>query len=375
MPLLAALCAGAILTAYALSWRLAGSRFETTFVLFVVGLTGAVGGWSMRPQVITSLCFMLACTLVARDRVWWLPMLFFVWANCHGGVGLGIIALGAMLVAEAIAARRIPVRLSIASALSVAVTLATPMGIGLWQLLAWYGQREKTRGILEWMAPTVSLDYFAFWLLAALLIGGVLFRYKHLDVVTRRLSAIALASLILALSASRNVTAFLLIAVPVVARLISRQAAPRAAARDRTLVNTVIAGAAGIGAATLVLFMWSRPPARLNWSPMTPEAIRAVSACPAPIYNSLGIGGLLIRFVRDQPVFIDNRNNPYPSALLDANLRLEQGPGHQELFAQHQFRCAVIETGSFTDRSLRQDDAWGVAYEDASLSVHARKGP
>ena len=103
--------------------------------------------------------------------------------------------------------------------MSVAVTLATPMGIGLWQLLASYGQREKTRGILEWMAPTVSLDYFAFWLLAALLIGGVLFRYKHLDVVTRRLSAIALASLILALSASRNVTAFLLIAVPVVARL------------------------------------------------------------------------------------------------------------------------------------------------------------
>ena len=90
------------------------------------------------------------------------------------------------------------------------------------------------------------------------------------------------------------------------------------------------------------------------------------------MYNSLGLGGVLIWFVRDQPVFIDNRNDPYPTDLLDANLPLEQGRGHHELFARYQFRCAVIETGSFTDRSLRADNAWRLAYDDASISVHTR---
>ena len=204
----------------------------------------------------------------------------------------------------------------------------------------------------------------------------MLFRYKHLDVVTRRLSAIALASLILALSASRNVTAFLLIAVPVVARLISRQAAPRAAARDRTLVNTDHCGcrrhrSRHVG---LVHVEQATGSAQLE-SDRHPKRFAPFLLARPHLATRSGSAVSCFWFVRDQPVFIDNRNDPYPSALLDANLRLEQGPGHQELFAQHQFRCAVIETGSFTDRSLRQDDAWGVAYEDASLSVHARKGP
>ena len=164
MPLLAALCAAAILIAYALSWRLTGDRFEANFMLFALGLSGAVGGWSMRPQVISMACFMLTCTLIARDRVWWLPPLFLVWAERSRWRRIGDHCRRRDVGDRSDRPTSRPVRLSLACALSVAATLATPMGFGLWPLLAAYGQREKTRGILEWMAPTVSTDYFAFWL-------------------------------------------------------------------------------------------------------------------------------------------------------------------------------------------------------------------
>ena len=38
--------------------------------------------------------------LLVRDRHWWLPLVFLVWANVHGGVLLGLVLLGAGLAAQ-----------------------------------------------------------------------------------------------------------------------------------------------------------------------------------------------------------------------------------------------------------------------------------
>jgi hypothetical protein len=375
MPLLATFCALAIVVAYALSWRLTSGRFEVRFGLFVLALSSAVGAWSMRPQVVTMACFMVACTLLVKDRVWALPPLFLLWANLHGAVGLGLVSVGAVLAVEVVVTRRVPLKLLGAAVACFAATAATPMGVGLWQLLIAYGQRTKTQGISEWMPPGPPPEYFAFWVITALLIVAALRSWRHLSGEHRRLMAIAFATLPLALSAHRNVVMFLLIAVPAVSALLMagrRQPSPPPPA-DYTRANGAIAMGAAILAGLLVALTWTNPPPRLNWSPITPEAIAAVSSCPRPFYNSHAVGGVLIGFTPQQPVFIDNRNDPYPVDLLDANLRLEQSGDYQELFARYQIRCAVVEPGTLTESALKTDPHWVVLHGDRRLTVFVRR--
>ncbi len=55
---------------------------------------------TLRPQLWTFACFGLLCRLLMTDRPrqrWWVPVLFAVWVNGHGGwvVGLGVLSLWA----------------------------------------------------------------------------------------------------------------------------------------------------------------------------------------------------------------------------------------------------------------------------------------
>ncbi len=59
-----------------------------------------------------------------------------------------------------------------------------------------------------------------------------------------------------------------------------------------------------------------------------------VEACNAPIYNTYEGGGALIWFVPDKKVFIDNRQDPYPAALLSAAHRLETDGRYQPVFTR-----------------------------------------
>jgi len=250
------------------------------------------------------------------------------------------------------------------------------MGIGLWRLLIEYSKRTKTVGISEWMAPEPPPEYLAFWVVALLLIVAVVRRWRRLSVAGQRLVVIALVTLPLALSAHRNVVMFLLIAVPALSALLADPLrAPSAPPeRDVRTANAVVAGTACALAAAFVGWVWMHPPRRLGWHPISVEAINAVKACEQPMYNALGIGGILIYFVPEQPVFIDNRNDPYPVNLLAANLSVEQTGEYRELFAAYGIRCAVVEPDSFSDVRLNADADWQPTYRDQQFAVYAPLG-
>jgi hypothetical protein len=372
MPLLAAFCASALVLAYALSWRLMSGPFEVRFALFALALTSGVGAWSMRPQVVSMVCFMITCTLVGKNLVWALPPLFLAWANLHGGVGLGLISVAAVVVSDALLQRRLSLQLIAAAAVSFVVTAATPMGMGLWQLLIEYSKRTKTVGISEWMAPEPPPEYLAFWAVTLLLIVAVVWRWRRLSIPGQRLVVISLVTLPLALSAHRNVAMFLLIAVPALSALLADPLrAPSAPpARDVRTGNAVVAATAFALAVAFVGWVWMQPPRRLGWHPISGEAINAVKACQQPMYNALGIGGILIYFVPEQPVFIDNRNDPYPVNLLEANLTVEQSGDYRALFADYGIRCAVVEPDSFSDVRLNADPDWQSTYRDQQFAVY-----
>jgi len=375
MPLLAAFCAVALVGAYALSWRLMSGRFEVAFGVFALALVDTGGAWSMRPQIITLFCFMATCTLLVRNRIAWLPVLFLCWANLHAGVALGLVAVAAAVVADVLATGRPPWRLAGIAMLCLGATVFTPMGVGLWRLLIEYSQRAKTQGIAEWMPPGLPPEYFSFWLAALLLVGATLVFWRRAGRETKRLTAIALAVLPLALGAHRNVSVFLLVAAPALSGLLSSRLPGRGHAADYRRGNTVVLGLAAVAAGAFVALTWMRPPTSLNWRPLGDQTIGAIKACRPPVYNSLGLGGLLIWFTPDQPVFIDNRNDPYPVELLDANLHAEQTGNFASLFARHDVRCAVVEPGSRLDEALRAAEEWNQVETDGGANVYVDVAP
>jgi hypothetical protein len=138
----------------------------------------------MRPQLFSMLCFaMLARTLSiasARTRLW-LPVLFALWANLHGGwiVGLGVTAAWAL--AAVVARRTDAIVWMLVAATSAAATLLTPYGVALWRFL--WETVGFTRDITEWQ-PLLSQPVMN-WLPVAVAVAASIVLLSHRGVLRR----------------------------------------------------------------------------------------------------------------------------------------------------------------------------------------------
>jgi hypothetical protein len=376
LPFLAALCASAIVTTWALSWRLGRGAFEVQFVLFAASLGSCAPAWALRPQVFSMLAFAATCALLLSDRLLWLPLLFLVWVNMHGAVALGLVAVAAAAAADLATTGRIPRRILAIGAACAAVTLVSPLGLSLWTFIPESMRRSHANELIEWQAPGRQPMFWVFWIVALLLPLAALRRWRVVDLRTRRLAAIGLATLPLAASGMRNVPVFLLAAVPAVSTLLSLagSAADRPGARhERVGVNGAIALAGALIATLIVGTVWTVRPPFLGWQPIAPETVAAVSECQGPLYNTYDEGGALIWFAPANPVFIDSRQDPYPAALLARSHRLELDGMYDELFEQYGIRCAVVPAGSLTGQRLSGDRRWRPVSADRPHLVFYRQ--
>lgn len=107
-----------------------------------------VGTWSrafvLRPQIFSILAFALLLWIlraIERGRtrlVWFIPLLFAVWVNLHGGwiVGVGVFALWAVATLRRADDVQILRRsLALCAVISIVGTLANPYGIEMWRFL------------------------------------------------------------------------------------------------------------------------------------------------------------------------------------------------------------------------------------------------
>src|SRR6185369_9494126 len=137
-----------------LAYRRCGGFYRALAAGFAAA--GVAGGFALdRPFLITFL--LLAIVLVILDsgrRLWLLPPILLIWANCHGGFFLGWIVLGAYS-AEAVLLRRPARMLWLMSALALAVSGLNPNGYRIpWILLA-YRNSYQTSRLLEWSPPVL----------------------------------------------------------------------------------------------------------------------------------------------------------------------------------------------------------------------------
>jgi hypothetical protein len=173
--------------AFALVWRaLREAALRVRVGTIVVTMMGTIHVTSSaRPQLWTFLGIALLCVALTNARAsvrWWLPAMFVVWANCHGGWIVGIAVLGAWAVTEvwqAPAHWRYWMGLTVTC---VAATLVNPYGLGLWTFMA--STVRMTRAIDEWQ--TLWQTPILNWVPWALAVAATLWMWRRN--VPRRLS-------------------------------------------------------------------------------------------------------------------------------------------------------------------------------------------
>lgn len=378
LPLLTALAAGLIAGSWLWVWRLIPAGAERIRLpLCCVALISSSSAWSLRPQVFT--LFLLGATAFAtsRRRYAWLPPMFLVWANLHGGVVLGFAVLAGAIMASFVEERTLPLRPLAISAGCFVATTVTPLGPSLWLEVLAFLARSRPYGIAEFRVPGLFEPAFMpFWLLAAALVVLVLERKPWRWPALRESPLVwaALAMLPLAAGSGRNVPPFLIVAVPAIAALFaSRRPStlrlPEGVARPR-LHAGLLAAFAVVGF-TSVTYAWETGIPRLAWHPLPQAAIDAVTSCPGPLYNRFDDGGYLIWFLPERKVFLDSRELPYPSALVHDQIRVETSGDYEQLFDRYRISCAFIGSGTPVANRLK-DAGWIESYHGGHWAVFRR---
>jgi hypothetical protein len=150
-------------------WRVTRASQGQSFPLRVGAMllvaVGCIGQWqSMRPQLATLALYVIT---LERPTARWLPILFLVWANVHGGWIYGAALLGLYTLAHL--DRR---QLALAAACAAA-TLVNPYGWQLWRALFDATQRGWA-DVSEWAPiwhPSTGASPLVLWLLCVALVA------------------------------------------------------------------------------------------------------------------------------------------------------------------------------------------------------------
>jgi len=243
---------------------------------------------------------------------------------------------------------------------------------------------SRKNGITEWQLtlPTGPFEIL-FWSLAAAFVVLLVRRRSRLrepswswgDTV---ILTAALLTLPLGFVMVRNTAMFLLVAIPAASRLLGpqfrfRRSPAATASEEHPRVNLALLVGITLVEIAGVLFVWRAPPPRSGWRPMSPGAIEAVRSCPERIYNRFYDGGFLIWFVPERQVFIDNRQDPFPSDFIRETTAVDNGAPYRAMFDRYGIRCAFLPADSKMIERL-ETDHWMSRFHDDTWAVLTAPG-
>jgi len=233
--------------------------------------------------------------------------------------------------------------------------------------------------VIEWQSPRLTdLSFMPYWWLAFAL-AALAIRFRPWRPYTSDSNALiwtALAMLPMSLSSARNIPPFLLVALPAITDMWAktfpmphRWEQPRR--HEHYAFNFAVMSATAAVVALAIGYAWSVPIPRLGWKPLPADAIAALNSCPERLYNRYDEGGFLIWFVRGRKVFLDSRQDPFPSELIHAHIRADETGDYEELFNRFSIHCAFVPDGSPMAQRLTAD-GWRNRYRGLGFVVLAR---
>ena len=356
----------------------------------IAGLTLALGVaaanpiWGPRIQMITFALTALTYLWVKRfcegssRALFLLPAVMLLWVNLHAGFVLGYAILGLALLVEgaryalqrpgAMTFSRLRAMAAILAA-SVAVAIVNPNG---WDIYLYPfqtgGSPEQQRLIVEWFSPNFQMSQiWAFEAMIFLLIGGLAVARR----IEPRQFLLLLVGLGLALHSVRNLSLFMLVAVPALADY-AQQAKERIALRwpRRVPKTTPLTFALNVLMIVLVLAIVAaaslpslvqRVDGKLVARDFPVRAADFLVQHPPPghMLNVYGWGGYLIfrldAQTTSQPVFI------FGDAALDGDALLRDydhlqslGTDQAQLFERYQINWVIFHSNDPIITELRQ---------------------
>jgi hypothetical protein len=378
LPLVTLMAAALIAGGWLIAWSLTSGAPSRVFAWTAIALLPASLWWEPRPHAFSLLFQMIAVYLMSVRRYGWLPPLFLVWSNCHGGVLLGLVVLTAGLAPVAVrvpAARRAIVATWIAC---LATTLLTPLGWRFWVSIPESLGRISLYPLDEWRRTPLFDPHLApFWLIAGVFSWAVLRAYARTRADApswnETTCACALVLLPAGILSIRNVGPFLMVAVPALTSLLDHRADNRAGSHERPALNLLVLSSAGLLVLAILIRSYALPAAKLKWQPVSAGALAAIAVCPGNLYNRYDEGGYLLWFAPARKVFIDGRQDPYAAALVLEHIQMETVGGDTDgVFSRYDIGCAYLPASSPTAAHLVQS-GWATLFDGDEWLVLARQ--
>lgn len=348
---------------------------------------------SPRPVLFTVLFFIVELAMIFRDlrerrirALYWLPLLFLIWANCHIQFVNGLLVLALLCVCE-FAQHFVAANVPKASpdlpftkllAIFAACVLATFINPYTWHLYAVVWGYVHTSAQWDQIVELTAVSFrrpahYVELLLAcssAFAVGMT--RTKSLF----RIGLVTFAAVV-SFHASRDAWMISIVAVFIcgeeLARMPSGTKSPRVSA-------------AWIGvAAVLALVISVLAQAKIGYSanaligeldkmyPVRAASFIAETRPPGPLYNSVNWGGYLIYNLREYPVATDGRTDAYHGDIGAAE-RVTQGlPAWKQDPTFATSNLVLIERNLPLARLLSADPDFKLIYQDHLAMVFARK--
>jgi hypothetical protein len=330
-----------------------------------------------RPSIL-SYVFTAAFIAIFEDRrrLWLIPPLLLIWANCHGGFFLGWIVCGAYAV-EALV-RRAPDagRIAVISAIAVAVSGLNPNGFAVIPTILAYRQSALQSSLTEWARADLWGPPYAFDLLLYAAAATLIAAWRRVRLADWLLFA---AFAIAALTAFRNELLIGLLAPILIASYFPWKRPLPQLAQYAAAAALAIGLILGVGRGSffqLRAATWRYPAGAVQFL-----RDRHIAG---PLFNTYEYGGYLIW--EGQRVFIDGRALS-ESLFQEYRLILGTPPGdarRDQTLARYNIGTIVINSFEYNSGVLYPlvlalaqpaEEQWKLVYQDPQSLVFLRDPP
>jgi len=402
------------------AWLLsaAAARAGTAFRLLActLSLWVALPYLGARTQLVTLLGLALLSWMLKRwqegtDSVrWWIPPLFLLWANLHGGFVAGLLLLGVVITTTAIvrwlSERRIWItghadeqllswedlkRLTVLAVVSVGLTLLNPYGLRLHEeILDSLSNRFMLDNLQEWqslsMTGVAGRRYAVY--LAGLGVAMVLWHRRREPVRW----VIAVVFLAFSFRHMRNIPFFLVMSLPLCAELLEEGYEQLS---QRARWNSGVVKKGSLVAAVLVAAMlwWLGPEHlhRITLSGTRPAEFFRATSYPIEavewirahrdlsgqrLYNDYAYGGFLLWWLPDTKIFIDGRMPAWHRGdrdMLRDYLALNGAEPALSVLTKYSVDWALVKRQTPLEEVLARDAEWDRVYDDEKSVIYRLK--
>jgi len=329
-----------------------------------------------RPSILSYVFTAVFIAICERGRrLWLLPVLSLVWANCHGGFFLGWVVVGAY-TADALLRRTDVRRWLVACLATIVVSGANPNGFGALEAVLRYRHSPLQASLIEWSPASLWGSPYAFDLLLYAAVLVMAFSWRKVRPADWLLAAAFAAA---SLTAFRNEMLVGVLAPILIASYFPwKRRLPRAAqyAVAGLLAAGLVWGAAAGRFFQLRAAEWRFPGEATRF--LREHGIRG------PLFNTYEYGGYLIW--RGEPVFIDGRALS-EQVFQDYRVILGSPPGdaaREQMLDRYGVKAILVNGFEYNSGTLYplvpalmspSETGWHLIYEDAQALVFVRDLP